>query len=97
MEINNTINEFIDTKMPQLIQLYIQERQNNHNELGVLFLFFKIDNVDVRYLPLSHEELSDALRADIIAKNNNSNSNMFIMLMNHVNDEVKLIVKDLDC
>ena len=96
MDINTTINAFLDTKMTQLIQLYIQERQNAHNELGVLFLFFQIDNVDVRYLPLSHEELSDELRADIIAKNNNRNSNMFIIVMNHMNSEINLIVRDLE-
>jgi hypothetical protein len=96
MDINTTINAFLDTKMTQLIQLYIQERKNAHNELGVLFLFFQIDNVDVRYLPLSHEELSDELRADIIAKNNNRNSNMFIIVMNHMNSEINLIVRDLE-
>ena len=96
MDINTTINAFLDTKMTQLIQLYIQERKNAHNELGVLFLFFQIDNVDVRYLPLSHEELSVELRADIIAKNNNRNSNMFIIVMNHMNSEINLIVRDLD-
>ena len=96
MDINTTINAFLDTKMTQLIQLYIQERKNAHNELGVLFLFFQIDNVDVRYLPLSHEELSAELRADIIAKNNNRNSNMFIIVMNHMNSEINLIVRDLD-
>jgi len=96
MDINTTINAFLDTKMTQLIQLYIQERKNAHNELGVLFLFFQIDNVDVRYLPLSHEELSAELRADIIAKNNNRNSNMFIIVMNHMNSEINLIVRDLE-
>ena len=96
MDINTTINAFLDTKMTQIIQLYIQERKNAHNELGVLFLFFQIDNVDVRYLPLSHEELSAELRADIIAKNNNRNSNMFIIVMNHMNSEINLIVRDLD-
>jgi len=96
MDINTTINAFLDTKMTQIIQLYIQERKNAHNELGVLFLFFQIDNVDVRYLPLSHEELSAELRADIIAKNNNRNSNMFIIVMNHMNSEINLIVRDLE-
>jgi len=96
MDINTTINTFLDTKMTQLIQLYIQERHNNHNELGVLFIFFQVDKVDVRYLPLSHEELSAELRDDIITKNNNRNSNMFIMVMNHMNSEVNLIVRDLD-
>jgi len=96
MDINTTINAFLDTKMTQIIQLYIQERKNAHNELGVLFLFFQIDNVDVRYLPLSHEELSVELRADIIAKNNNRNSNMFIIVMNHMNSEINLIVRDLE-
>jgi len=96
MDINTTINTFLDTKMTQLIQLYIQERHNNHNELGVLFIFFQVDKVDVRYLPLSHEELSSELRDDIITKNNNRNSNMFIMVMNHMNSEVNLIVRDLE-
>jgi hypothetical protein len=96
MDINNTINQFIETKMPQLIQLYIQERQNNKNELGVLFLFFQQDNVDVRYLPLSHSELTDELRNDIISRNNNRNSNMFITIMNHINSDVQLIVHDLE-
>jgi hypothetical protein len=70
---------FIDSNLDNLIKIYIQERQNNRNELGIIHLDIVDDKVDVRYIPLSNPILTNDLRNDIIEKNNYDNSLMFVV------------------
>ena len=72
---------FFNSKRTDLIQLYIKERKTNYNELGVLFLYFLEDKVDVKFLPLSHPSVTDELRNDITSKNNNRNTYAFFLLI----------------
>ena len=63
------MNNFLDNNFDSLIQIYIKERHSNNNEIGVLFVMFQESKVDVKYVPLSNNQISDELREDIISKN----------------------------
>lgn len=84
------MEKFINSNLDNLVKIYIQERMNVKNELGVLYLEILNNNVDVRFLPLSNPCLSDEIRNDIQNKNNYRNSNMFIVFNN------QLMVMDLE-
>lgn len=84
------MENFINSNLDNLVKIYIQERINAKNELGVLYLEILNNNVDVRFLPLSTPYLSDEIRNDIQNKNNYRNSNMFIVFNN------QLMVMDLE-
>ena len=81
---------FINSNLDNLVKIYIQERQAIKNELGVLYLETDNNEMKVRYLPLSNPYLSDEIREDIQSKNNNRNSNMFIVF------DKQLMVMDLE-
>ena len=81
---------FINSNLDNLVKIYIQERQAIKNELGVLYLETDNNEMKVRYLPLSNPYLSDEIREDIQSKNNNRNSNMFIVF------DKQLVVMDLE-
>ena len=81
---------FINNNLDNLVKIYIQERQAIKNELGVLYLETDNNEMKVRYLPLSNPYLSDEIREDIQSKNNNRNSNMFIVF------DKQLMVMDLE-
>jgi len=83
-------NTFINNNLDNLVKIYIQERQAIKNELGVLYLETDNNEMKVRYLPLSNPYLSDEIREDIQSKNNNRNSNMFIVF------DKQLVVMDLE-
>ena len=83
-------NTFINNNLDNLVKIYIQERQAIKNELGVLYLETDNNEMKVRYLPLSNPYLSDEIREDIQSKNNNRNSNMFIVF------DKQLMVMDLE-
>ena len=78
------MEKFINSNLDNLVKIYIQERINAKNELGVLYLELSNNNVDVRYLPLSNPILTDEIRNDIQNKNNYRNSNMFIVFNNQL-------------
>ena len=84
------MDNFVNSNLDNLVKIYIQERMNAKNELGVLYLELSDNNVDVRYLPLSNPILTDEIRNDIQNKNNYRNSNMFIVYNN------QLMVMDLE-
>lgn len=92
------MNNFIDSNLDSLIQIYIKERKTNNNELGVLFIIFKEEEkkVDVKFFPLSNALISDELRNDIIKKNNFRNSYVFFLVINEKENLTNLIVKDLE-
>jgi len=83
-------NTFINNNLDNLVKIYIQERQAIKNELGVLYLETDNNEMKVKYLPLSNPYLSDEIREDIQSKNNNRNSNMFIVF------DKQLMVMDLE-
>ena len=84
------MESFINNNLDNLVKIYIQERQAIKNELGVLYLETENNEMKVRYLPLSNPYLSDEIRKDIQSKNNNRNSNMFIVF------DKQLMVMDLE-
>jgi len=84
------MEKFINSNLDNLVKIYIQERQAIKNELGVLYLEIIDGEMKVRYLPLSNPYLSDEIRDDIQNKNNNRNSNMFIVF------DKQLMVLDLE-
>ena len=84
------MDSFINSNLDNLVKIYIQERQALKNELGVLYLETDNNEMKVRYLPLSNPYLSDEIREDIQSKNNNRNSNMFIVF------DKQLMVMDLE-
>lgn len=84
------MDSFINSNLDNLVKIYIQERQAIKNELGVLYLETDNNEMKVRYLPLSNPYLSDEIREDIQSKNNNRNSNMFIVF------DKQLMVMDLE-
>lgn len=84
------MDNFVNSNLDNLVKIYIQERMNAKNELGVLYLELSDTNIDVRYLPLSNPILTDEIRNDIQNKNNYRNSNMFIVYNN------QLMVMDLE-
>ena len=84
------MESFINNNLDNLVKIYIQERQAIKNELGVLYLETENNEMKVRYLPLSNPYLSDEIREDIQSKNNNRNSNMFIVF------DKQLMVMDLE-
>jgi hypothetical protein len=84
------MEKFINSNLDNLVKIYIQERQAIKNELGVLYLEIIDGEMKVRYLPLSNPYLSNEIRDDIQNKNNNRNSNMFIVF------DKQLMVLDLE-
>ena len=84
------MESFINNNLDNLVKIYIQERQAIKNELGVLYLETENNEMKVKYLPLSNPYLSDEIREDIQSKNNNRNSNMFIVF------DKQLMVMDLE-
>ena len=84
------MESFINNNLDNLVKIYIQERQATKNELGVLYLETDNNEIKVKYLPLSNPYLSDEIREDIQSKNNNRNSNMFIVF------DKQLMVMDLE-
>ena len=88
--------QFIDNKFTDLIQIYITERQKHGNELGALFLFLKLDKVDIEYFSISDPLITEELKNDIINKNNNRNSQLFLLLINVATNETQLLIKDLE-
>ena len=90
------MNNFLDNNFDSLVQIYIKERHSNNNEIGVLFVMFQESKVDVKYVPLSNNQISDELRKDVLSKNNGRNSNIFFLLLNEKENITQLIVKDLE-
>ena len=92
------MEQFFNSKRTDLIQLYIKERKTNFNELGVLFLYFLEDKVDVKYFPMSHPLITDDLRNDITLKNNNRNTYAFFLLIDtkSKDNNQKLLMIDLE-
>lgn len=88
--------KFIENKLTELIQIYITKRQENNNELGALFLYLKEDKVDVDFFGISHPLITEELKNDLISKNNNRNSNMFLILINTKTNETQLYIHNLE-
>ena len=98
---NLNIQNFISQNENDLIQVYIKERKNRNNELGVLLsIINNDDNKDNKnntmYLGLSNENITNELRNDIISKNNERNSRAFFLVSDIKNNCSLLIVRDLE-
>lgn len=98
---NLNIQNFIKQNENGLIQVYIMERKNRNNELGVLLsIINNDDNKDNKnntmYLGLSNENITNELRNDIISKNNERSSRAFFLVSDVKNNCSSLIVRDLE-
>ena len=98
---NLNIQKFMNQNENGLVQVYITERKNRNNELGVLLsVINNDDNKDNKnntmYLGLSNENITNELRNDIISKNNERNSRAFFLVSDIKNNCSLLIVRDLE-
>lgn len=97
----NRISAFINKHKQSLIQVYITERQKNKNELGVLVSIInddnkQEDNKNTFYLPLSSEFLTEEVKQDILSKNNNRNSMVFLYVTDVQHNATSLFMEDLE-
>jgi len=102
----NSITAFINKHKHSLIQVYITERQKHKNELGVLVSIINDnikseenkseENKNTFYLPLSSEYLTDEVKKDILSKNNNRNSMVFLYITDVQNNTTSLFIEDLE-
>ena len=95
-KINVIMDSFVNNQIRELTQIYIQDRHCNNNELGVLYIYFEKDKVNVKYYPVSHRFVTPELKASVLDKNNDQNSIMFMLLLNYVNNVGRLVLNDLD-
>ena len=95
-KINVIMDSFVNNQIRELTQIYIQDRHCNNNELGVLYIYFEKDKVNVKYYPVSHRFVTPELKESVLDKNNDQNSIMFMLLLNYVNNVGRLVLNDLD-